>query len=114
MIAGTFLLAHLLGMPGVRRTTAAIIAMMILAYLIYRFSTRIDLSSLSSVKPGKASTLGQYLSNLIASFVMFWVGLPVDGDWAQWSRFLLAMDPDSGRAGGALTLGRCLAPGTHS
>ena len=60
VIASTFVLAHLLGMPGVRRATAAIIAMMMLAYLIYRFSIRIDLSSASWVKPGKGWTLENF------------------------------------------------------
>jgi hypothetical protein len=88
VIAGIFVLAHLLGMPGVRRTTAAIIAMMVLAYLIYHFSNMVDVPSASWVRPNRASTLGQYLSNIVATFVQFWVGLPFDGNWAQWNRFL--------------------------
>ena len=88
VIAGTFVLAHLLGMPGVRRATAAIIVMMVLAYLIHHFSNLVDVSPNSWVKPNRASTLEQYLSNIVATFVTFWVGLPFDGDWAQWNRFL--------------------------
>ena len=88
VIAGTFVLAHLLGMPGVRRGTAAIICAMVLAYLIYRLVIIVGLGDVSSAKPGKASTFSQYLSNVAASFAMFSIGLPTAGDWNEWNRFL--------------------------
>jgi hypothetical protein len=118
VIAGTFVLAYLLGMPGVRRWTAAAIVMIVLAYLIFRYVTIADLAALSAVNPGKASTFPQYLSNIMASFVMFWVGLPTDGDWPQWARCpihwsVLAMGADSSRARNGITPTDSLAPGTY-
>ena len=87
VIAGTFVLAYLLGMPSMRRWTAAAVVVIVLAYLIFRYVTIADLTALSELKPYKASTFPQYLSNITASFVMFWIGLPTDGDWLQWDQF---------------------------
>jgi hypothetical protein len=88
VIAGTFVLAHLLGMPGVRRRTAAIICAIVLAYLFYRLAVILPLEDISAAKPGKASSWSQYSSNVAASFIMFWLGFPVDGSWSKWSVFL--------------------------
>ena len=76
VIAGVFVLAYLLGMPGVRRWTAGVIIIVVSAYLIYRFATIADLEPLAAAKPHKAATSSQYLSDITASFVMFWIGLP--------------------------------------
>src|SRR4029079_17570037 len=45
VVAGVFVLAHLMQLPGVRRTTAVIITLMVLAYLTFHFYTLPDLST---------------------------------------------------------------------
>jgi len=85
VVAGVFVLAHLLQMPGVRRTTAVVIALMVLAYLSFHFYT---LPDLSTTNENKATNANEYLSNVMATIVMFWVGLPIDGIWANGSRFI--------------------------
>jgi hypothetical protein len=85
VVAGVFVFAHLLQMPGVRRTTAIVIALMVAAYLSFHFYT---LPDLSTTDKGKATNAIEYLSNVMATIVMFWIGLPFDGIWANSSRFI--------------------------
>lgn len=80
---GVFVLAHLLRMDGSRRWAAALVTALVIAYLAFRFGSMESLG----VKEGKAHDLPGYLSNIAATFVMFWVGLPQDGDWNQATRF---------------------------
>ena len=85
VIAWVFLIAHLLRMPGIRRATAVIIVLLTAAYLCFRFYT---LPPLSIDDPQRASTLTGYAANALTSIAMFWVGLPLDGEWGNSTRFI--------------------------
>lgn len=85
VVAGVFVLAHLLQMPGVRRGTAIIIAFITLAYLVFHFAT---LPDLSYSEKHHATTFGEFSSNFLATIVMFWLGLPTDGVWTNVRLFL--------------------------
>ena len=85
VVAGVFVLAHLLRMPGLRRMTAVIIALMVLAYLSFHFFTLPDLSTTGKAH---AASLLEYLSNNIATVVMFWIGVPADGVWANSTSYI--------------------------
>jgi hypothetical protein len=87
VVAVVFVLANLLQMPGVRRTTAVIIALMVLAYLGFHFYTLPDISTADPTEH-KATSLTGYLSNVLTTFVIFWIGLPIDGVWANGTRFI--------------------------
>jgi hypothetical protein len=72
-------------MPGIGRTAALAILVLTAAYLSFRFST---LPPLSIDDPQRASTVAGYFSNAVTSIVMFWIGLPQDGEWANATRFI--------------------------
>jgi hypothetical protein len=85
VVAGIFVAACLLQMPGVRRTTAIVITLVSLAYLGFHFYT---LPALAMGNPQKATNVIDCLSNVVATFVMFWIGAPTDGVWASSTRFI--------------------------
>ena len=85
VVAGVFVLAHLLRMPGIRRGTAIAITLIALAYLAFHFAT---LPELGDPNKQKATTFGEFSSNFFATIVMFWLGLPIDGVWTNARRFL--------------------------
>jgi hypothetical protein len=84
VVAGVFVLAYLLQMPGVRRTAAVIIALMVLVYLGFHFYTLPDLATGTE----KSRNVADFPSNVIATFVMFWIGVPFDGVWGNVTRFI--------------------------
>jgi hypothetical protein len=85
VVAGVFVLAYVLRMPGVRRSTAAIIVLIAIAYLGFHFNTLPDLSLGGQTR---AKGVVEYLSNMVATLVMFWIGIPFDGAWTASARFL--------------------------
>lgn len=80
VVPGLFVLAYILGFAGIRRSTAFITVMMTAAYLGYRLLSG---SADDAAEVGKASEIIGYISNIAAAFIMFWVGLPNDGNWAR-------------------------------
>ena len=85
VVAGVFVLANLLQMPGIRRSTAIGITLIALAYFVFHFAT---LPELGDPNKQKATTFSEFSSNFLATIVMFWLGLPMDGIWANARRFL--------------------------
>lgn len=74
-------LGAMLGFPGVRRWTAAVLVAVTGAYLAYRFVGLLD-----ATEPGgdqNSGKLAAYLSNVLATPALFIVGEPWDGDWSN-------------------------------
>ncbi len=85
VVAWVFIVAGLLGFPGVRRTSVVIIVGIVGMYLSFHLYT---LPLLTSQDPQKATTLLGFASNVMATVVMFWVGLPYDGLWKNAMLFI--------------------------
>ena len=84
VVAGVFVLASLLGMPGLRRSTAIAITLVTIVYLIFHFYT---LPDLALGHQNRAKTAEEYLSNVVATVVMFCIGIPFDGEWTRSAQF---------------------------
>jgi hypothetical protein len=85
VVATVFLTAHMLRMPGIRRPAAAAIALITACYLVFHWAT---LPDLALGHANRAKSAAQYVSNVVATIVMFWIGLPFDGDWTRSALFL--------------------------
>jgi hypothetical protein len=85
VVAVLLIAGYALRMPGVRRSTVLTIATLVLAYLAFHFWTLPDLMQGDETR---AKGVLQSLSNVLATLVMFWVGVPFDGVWSNAGRFL--------------------------
>jgi len=80
-----FIAGALLGFPGIRRWTAALLIALTLAYIGFRLYTLPTVPS-EAMGAGQVHSIQEHLSNLVAAPVMMVTGEPFDGDWSEFLR----------------------------